>query len=56
MTYISEKINTIYCIYVSWYDTYTDIRIIVKMYDTRIRIYILYNYKLYKLTIKIYMY
>jgi len=31
------------------------IRIIFKIYDTKIRIYILYNYELYKLIIKIYV-
>ena len=33
----------------------TKICVISKMYDTRTQIYILYNYELYKLTIKIYV-
>ena len=33
----------------------TEIRIISKMQDIGTRIYILYNYELYKLTIKIYV-
>ena len=36
-------------------DTNTKIRKISKMQNTGIRIYILYNYKLYKLTIKMYV-